>query len=150
MEVKNEDLLAALPFQESKIGKANSDQVEYKDCCDLLFKYYKDTHETINPLTSTLDAFIKDLPNEVFYAGVNGGIQHAAFVKDNEIAYVSSNDKSTFNSFALTVANQIFATSKLIFFEADNVDWAAMAVKNLLIQTQPKALIPGYISSNYI
>ena len=116
----------------------------------MLFKYHKDTHETINPLTSTLDAFIKDLPNEVFYAGVNGGIQHAAFVKDNEIAYVSSNDKSTFNSFALTVANQIFATSKLIFFEADNVDWAAMAVKNLLIQTQLKALIPGYISSNYI
>src|SRR5699024_5575086 len=101
MEVKKKDLISALPSQLSKISKANRGQGEYKNCCELLFKYYKDTHESINPLTSTFDVFIKDMPTEVFYARGNDGIQHVAFVEDNEIAYVSSKDEITFDSFAL-------------------------------------------------
>lgn len=93
MEVKKKDLLSNLDSEEIKIFKTNLGKDEYNDCCKLLFKYYKDTHEKINPLTANFDAFIQDIPTEVLYAKDNDVIQHVAFVKDNEIAYVI-NDKN--------------------------------------------------------
>lgn len=135
MEAKKKDLLSTLPSQESDISKANRGQDEYKDCCELLFKYYKDTHEPINPLSSTFDVFIELMPAEVFYARGNDDIQHVAFVNDNdnEISYVGSRDEITFDSFALAVVNELFKDNQSIVFEADNVDWAAMVLKNLFL-----------------
>ena len=131
MEVKKKDLLSILSSQESHISKANRGQDEYKDCCELLSTYYKDIHEPINPLSSTFNEFIELLPAEVFYAGDNGndGVQHVAFVNDNEIAYVSSRDEITFDSFALAVVIELFKDNQSIVFEADNVDWAATGLK---------------------
>lgn len=126
MEVKKKDLVSALSSRESKIFKANRDQGAYKGCCELLFKYYNDTHETINPLTATYDTFIKDIPTEAFYAKSNDCIQHIAFVEDNEIAYICSRDEITFDDFALAVIDELFIANQSIIFEADNVDWTAM------------------------
>lgn len=99
----------------------------------MLFKYYKDTHVEINPLTVTFEEFIKNIPTEVFYSKDKGGIQHVAFLKENEITYVSSRDEITFEDFALAVVEELFATNQTIFFEADDVDWAVTAVKNLFL-----------------
>lgn len=133
MDVRKSDLLSALPSRVNKISKAYRGQGEYEGCCGLLFEYYKNTHEAINPLTSTFEAFIKNLPAEVFYAGGIDGIQHVAFVEDHEIAYLGSEDQKTFAGFALALVNELFAANQSIVFEADNVDWAAMAVKNLFL-----------------
>lgn len=131
MEVNKKDLLSGLPSRKSKIFKANRDQSAYNECSNLLFNYYKETHETINPLTATFDTFIKDMTTEVFYAKSNDNIQHVAFIEDNEIAYICSRDEIAFDSFALSVIDELLVANQSIIFEADNVDWAAMRLKNL-------------------
>lgn len=119
------------PFQERKILKANRGDADYLSCCEMLFEYYKVTHEAINPLTSPLEDFIALIPDDVLYTMNHGEIQHAAFVEDDEIAYVSSIDEKTFARFALTVVNMLFEVYPSIIFEADNTDWVAMTLKNL-------------------
>lgn len=71
------------------------------------------------------------MPSEVFYSRADDGINDVAFVKDNEIYYLSSRDEATFVSFAVSLINELFEDNQTISFEADNVDWAAVAVKNL-------------------
>ena len=130
-EVAIQDLVSTFPSQESNISTANRGQGDYQDCCELMFEYYKDTHESINPLSSTFDVFTELMPAEVFYARGDHGIQHVAFVHDNEISYVGSRDEITFDSFAFAVVKELFKENQSIVFEADNVDWAAMALNNL-------------------
>ena len=131
LEVEKSDLFVTEPFQEMKILKANRGDADYLSCCEMLFEYYKVTHEAINPLTSPFEEFIELIPDEVFYSKDNDIIQHAAFVEGDEIACVSSNNEQTFARFAFTVVNMLFEVYPSIIFEADNTDWAAMTLKNL-------------------
>lgn len=131
LEFEKSDLLSVESFQQMTIFKANRGDANYLSCCEMLFKYYKATHESINPLTSPFEDFIELLPDEVFYAKDNDMIQHAAFVESDEIAYVCSNDEKTFERFALTIVNVLFEVYPTVIFEADNTDWAAMTLKNL-------------------
>ncbi|MBG9983238.1 hypothetical protein HZY86_09225 [Aerococcaceae bacterium DSM 111020] len=133
MEVKKKDLKMALSPQQIDISKANWSQSDYKDCCKLMFKYYKDTHEPINPLSCTFDEFIKLMPAEVYFVGSSNDIHHVAFVNDNEIAYVSSRDEISFDRFALAVVNELYKDHQSIVFEADHVDSAAMRLKSLFL-----------------
>lgn len=132
MEVKKQDLLKGLSSGESKIFKAIRGQNDYRECCELLFNHYKETHQAINPLSATFEDFTKILPAEVYYVK-NNSIQHVAFVSDNLIAYVCSKDESTFENFVLAVVNKLFEENQSIEFEADDVDWAAMTLKNLFL-----------------
>ena len=138
MEVKKEDLLKELSSGDSKIFKASRGQNDYRECCELQFNYYKETHQAINPLSAIFDDFTKILPAEAYYVRNNDGIQHVAFVADNLIAYVCSKDDSTFDNFALAVVNRLFEDNQSIEFEADNVDWAAMTLKNLFLTNSPE------------
>ena len=131
LQVEKDDLIPRKSFQQMKILKANRGDADYLACCELLFEYYQVAHEAINPLTSPLEDFIALIPDEVLYVKNNDEIQHAAFVEDEEIAYVSSIDEKTFVRFALTVVNMLFEVYPSINFEADNTDWATMALKNL-------------------
>ena len=131
LEVEKDDLFVTEPFQEMGILKANHGDADYLSCCEMLFEYYKVTHEAINPLTSPLEDFIALIPDDVLYIMNHGEIQHAAFVEDDEIAYVSSINEKTFARFALTVVNILFEVYPSIIFEADNTDWVAMTLKNL-------------------
>ena len=131
LEVEKDDLFVTEPFQEIKILRANRGDADYLSCCEMLFEYYQVTHEAINPLTSPFEEFIELIPDEVLYSKDNDIIQHAAFVEDDEIAYVSSIDEQTFARFALTVVNILFEVYPSIIFEADNTDWVAMTLKNL-------------------
>ena len=131
VEVEKNDLFVTEPFQEMEILKANRGDADYLSCCEMLFEYYKVTHEAINPLTSPFEEFIELMPDEVLYAKEHYEIQHVAFVESDEIAYVSSNNEQTFERFALTVVNMLFEVYPSIIFEADNTDWVAMTLKNL-------------------
>lgn len=113
------------------IFKASRGDADYLSCCEMLFKYYKAAHESINPLTSSFEEFIELMPDEVLYTKANDIIQHAAFVESDEIAYVCSIDEKTFARFAFTIVNVLFEMYPSIVFEADNTDWAALTLKNL-------------------
>lgn len=131
--VQERELQATFPTQESQLAKTYRGQVAYQACCDLLFHYYRATHHAINPLTATFDEFVQLLPNEVLFASTQGTVQHVAFIEANEIAYVSSTDPTSFAEFALAVVKELFATHQTIEFEADDVDWAAMVLKDLFV-----------------
>ena len=131
VEVEKNDLAAIESFQQMTIFKASRGDADYLACCEMLFKYYKAAHESINPLTSPFEEFIELMPDEVLYTKDNDMIQHAAFVERDEIAYVCSINEKTFERFALTIVNVLFEVYPSINFEADKTDWAAMTLKKL-------------------
>ncbi len=113
-------------FQTSNKGNKN-----YQLCCDLLYSYYKSTHKAINPLTAPLEEFVKELPDTVYYQISNSKIQNLAFIENNEIAYLASNNCESFNSFILFLINMLFQNYKTICFEADDCDYLAMDLVKL-------------------
>lgn len=109
--------------------QANS---RYLECCDLLYQYYKDTHANVSPLTVNRSTFIKDAPTKTgFYSlNRNNRIENLVFTENNEIAYVCSLNRQSYQPFIQTVLNEIFSKFDEIFFEADDTDWAASILLN--------------------
>lgn len=138
MEVMKDELRNDISPQSSELLKTTRGELEYIQCCELLFKYYKETHESINPLSASFESFIDDIPNDVLYDKDKNGIKHVAFIEENEIAYVCSNDEATFESFLHAVASEMFLSNDFIYFEADDVDWCGMALKNLFTIEVPE------------
>lgn len=129
--VEEKDLKLPLAIKPLSIKRASQAGEIYRECCHLLFHYYKASHETVSPLTDDFETFAASIPTEVFYTMAAKKIQHVAFVEGNELAYVASNDQASFPSFALATVQTLFRANESIFFEADDVDWAATLVKNL-------------------
>ena len=113
------------------IKRAIAGETAYAACGELLYEYYRATHAPISPLTVSLEQFIEDLPLEVFYSSTDGQVSQAAFVEENEIAYVCSRDMDKFTSFAQNLVDKLFNSYQSIFFEADDVDPAGMGLKGL-------------------
>lgn len=113
------------------IKRAIAGEAAYAACGELLYEYYRATHAPISPLTVSLEQFIEDLPLEVFYSSTDGQVSQAAFVEENEIAYVCSRDMDKFIAFAQNVVDKLFNSYQSIFFEADDVDPAGMGLKGL-------------------
>ena len=104
---------------------------EYDLCARFLYEYYAKVHEAINPLTASYEVFRKQLPEEVYYDCIKGEIFHVAFVEENEIAYVGSEDKNAFKRFIIDVVLNLFMKYKELFFECDDCDEAAMMLQSL-------------------
>lgn len=132
VEVKRADLLVDTS-KNYEVIETELGTEEYKRCTELLFKNYKETHKNINPFTSTFKEFIVYLPERVFFREENGQIIHCAFVEENEIAYVSSINKETYNNFITSVVKVMFEEQETVSFKVDNVDWVAMELKNLFV-----------------
>lgn len=130
LDVTKNDLLAInskrCDFQEARLGSKI-----YDSCAKLLFKHYVETHKHINPLTSTYIDFSNDLPDKVLYYAKHDNIIHCSFVKENEIAYVCSEEIETFMNFAHSIVEELFKKFTLLSFEADDVDPVAKVLKNL-------------------
>ena len=131
IEVTKNELKNDRPLESNKLLKTPRGQSEYIICCKLLFDHYKETHESINPLSASFESFIDDIPSDVLYAKDKDGIKHAAFIEESDVAYICSNDKATIEGFAHAVVNMMFSSNDNIYFEADDVDWCAMALKNI-------------------
>lgn len=106
-------------------------ELEYEECCRMVYQYYAETHKAVNPLTSDLAAFCAELPGEAAYAIHDNQIASLAFVESNEIAYVCGVDNAHFVRFACSLVASILAEHDTVFFEADDCDWAAMALRSL-------------------
>ena len=97
-----------------------------------LYQYYKDTHANVAPLTVNRSTFIKDAPTKTgFYSlNRNNRIENLVFTENNEIAYVCSLNRQSYQPFIQTVLNEIFSKFDEIFFEAEDTDWAASILLN--------------------
>ncbi len=134
MEVKKEDLILKVPLDEDILKRTLRDQEGFKECSKMMFEYYKEIHENINPLTIPFEAFLEILPKAAYYTQKNEQIEHVAFVEENEIAYVASRDADAFQSFIRALLEILFKEYETIEFEADDVDQVAMKLKDLFQQ----------------
>lgn len=125
----------------------SQDSPEYIQCAKLLYQQYGDKHAAINPLTADFPAFCKVLPETVLYQAENGQILHFAFVEENEIAYVGTTEPSLFSKFAAALVVRLFRKNETLYFEADDCDPEAMALKAFFSTAKQNLLIPSYAKS---
>ena len=118
-------------LSDTQLFRCSVGKPDYDDCCSLMYRYYVDTHKSINPWTSDYAAFCSELPDNVVYGRCGNQIAALAFVEDNEIAYVSGTEKKYFFHFAKSLISSILTQYESIFFEADDCDWAAMMLRSL-------------------
>jgi hypothetical protein len=119
--------------EQSNVPLSNTKKGEglYNRCCEILFDHYVETHRAVNPWTAGYEAFLENLPETVVYQERDGRITALAFVEENEIAFVCSVDKPGFADFAASLITEMFERHETIFFESDDCDWPAMAMKSM-------------------
>ena len=101
----------------------------YESCAEHMYLYYRDTHETVNPLTAAREEFCARLPDTAVCAG-----EAAAFIEGNEIAYVCKWDEADFEGFAAALIGYMLRRYDRIAFEADDTDPAAMMLKGMFAE----------------
>lgn len=123
-EFTKADLKSKITGKKENIAEYVPTNKEYNDVCKFLYETYAKNHERINPLTAGLDAFCADLPQTV-YCAKNG----FAFIEENEICYVGGS--GDLKNFFASVLDKIFSEYQSVVFEADDVDKAAMQLKDM-------------------
>lgn len=119
---------------------------QYDPAVRILYDYYRSMHENINPLTAGLAAFSSELPHHVIVDLEGDSIRHLAFIEENEIAYLASNEPEGFSSFVDKLLSEMFAAYEKISFEADDIDPQATILR-LKFHADRKASFDTYIRS---
>lgn len=119
----------ALPLPALSVCRAG--ETEYRECCMLLYNYYRATHEAVSPLTADFGTFCGSLPKTALFMRGDGKLLHTAFIEKNEIAYIASEAPDEAEPFALAAAEYLFREHRRIFFECDDCDPAAMQILGL-------------------
>ena len=120
------------------------DTALFDACCKAMYGYYRETHAAVNPLTADEAAFSARLPDTAVCQTREGRVLHLAFVEDNEIAYVGTEDLSAFPGFAQSLLARQFRLFETLCFECDDCDPAAMTLK-ALFRTREKSRTDTYI-----
>ncbi len=133
IEASKEKLKEGLRFSGNMVPlhRADASLPEYGECAQVMYEYYKCTHERINPLTAELAAFCEVLPKEVLFQRIDGEIKHVAFVEEDEIAYIGSTDPGNIQPFAESLVAVLFDEFETITFECDDCDAVAMTLWQL-------------------
>lgn len=134
MHVLTSDLVVPLPAKPQSLPMAHIGTAAYDSCVEKMYQYYRDTHSTVNPLTCTQEEFSEILPQTAAYSKFKNKIDSAAFIEENEIAYLCSSSESGFLEFARSLISDLFDRYDSIVFEADDTDWAAMRLKAFFAQ----------------
>lgn len=74
---------------------------------------------------------MSELPEDVIYSVQDSEIVSAAFIEENEIAYVCSADEENFGAFARCLVCTMLEKYETVCFESDDCDWAAMLLRSL-------------------
>lgn len=106
---------------------------DYEEACRLIFHHYVATHEAISPWTADYLTFCEDMPKTVICAKTDGELVSAAFVEENEIAYVCGRDERQFAFFARALITDMLAEYGTVCFESDDCDRVAMILKSMFI-----------------
>lgn len=115
---------------------------QYQTCCRLLYTHYRQCHQSVNPLTATLEEFQAVLPEMVCYGTDLSGICHCAFLvlgeDEWEIAYLATTAQPTFPAFAEALLSFLFRKTRRITMECDDTDPAAMALETFFCLDRQK------------
>lgn len=130
VEVSKDDLRAA-DGPTASFSLCCQGQPDYQVCCQLLYRIYAENHASISPLTASFDTFCEALPRQALCQSRDGQVEQFAFIEENEIAYVGSTDLSRFPAFIRGVLKELFAQHETVFFECDDCDSTAMAMRDL-------------------
>lgn len=128
LEVTKDDLISH-ENRTIKICEANLEDEIYENFSKIYFDYYRNSHEAINPVSASFNEFKEILPDKIYF-NQDGGMSFA-FIENNEIAYVYSDNLELAEDFFYTVVEKMFCEYDTIFFEADDVDECAMRLKNI-------------------
>ena len=123
--------LREAPAERASLRETGKGDPTYRLCCRLLYHYYQETHKAVSPLTVSEAEFCAELPVRVVYEGEGKRISHAAFVEDGEIAYLCTACPEEFPGFGESLLARLFREKEKVFFECDNCDPAAMALRSM-------------------
>lgn len=134
IEVKASDLKKTLVDSNISFEIAEIGSEFYNKSARLLYDYYKMTHEAVNPLTVGFDEFCQVLPEKVLFYKKESEIVFAAFIEENEIAYLAGFfDKET-DVFLNAILAYMFDSFEEIFFEADDTDPLATILRDKFME----------------
>lgn len=119
--------------EETNITLIDSNNPLYKQAVQLLYKNYKETHKSVNPLSVDFEEFAKNAPTEDVYIELkNDEIINYAFIEDDEIAYIGSEtDRAAFARFVRTL-NYKMQEYPTLETEADDTDPLMAVLKEVL------------------
>lgn len=128
LNIQREEVQKHLPFSESSkdlvMSKGNEEFII------LLYEDYSAKHESINPLTASIEEFGDSIPEDIVYS--KSAPKNFAFVEDNEIAYIHiENGEKGLNFFNNLLVKMIEDFDNVIM-EVDDTDEDAMRCKNLI------------------
>lgn len=130
LEVGKFDLKNPLTDDDIRLKKTTKGQKSYDICLKLLYNYYKKTHQSINPLSVGLEEFARTIPENAIYYEEYGKIIFAAFLENDEIAYLAGSDLKNPEALIAATLREIFKENEKIYFEADNTDPLASMMKD--------------------
>ena len=126
------DMIVALSAKHQILTESVKGEKDYFECAEIMYCFYRKTHYDVNPLTASLEEFMDVLPATVLYSR-EGCIEAAAFVENNEIAYMCANNLEAFGNFAPSLLDYMFGINKNIIFEADDTDWVATKLREMFV-----------------
>ena len=130
VEVTREDLKNPLEPTKSKGKLTKKGEKPFEKASDLVFEYYKKTHKDVSPLTVGFEEFKEILPEKAFYYEKEGQILMAAFLENEEIAYLAGFEENLADEFINDLLIYLFKNHQEIFFESDNTDTLATRLRN--------------------
>ena len=130
LEVGKADLKKPLIDEGLKLKKTTKGQKSYHNCLKLLYDYYKKTHQSINPLSVGLEEFARTIPENALYYDENRKLIFAAFLENDEIAYLAGSDLKNPKALIAATLIEAFKTNEKIYFESDNTDPLASMMKD--------------------
>lgn len=134
VEVTEKDLKKPLEPTKGKGKFAKKGEKPYEKAVALIFEYYKKTHEPVSPLTVGLEKFKEILPEKVFYDEKEGQVLLAAFLENEEIAYLAGFEEKLADEFINDLLIYLFKHYEEIFFEADTTDPLATKLRNKFVE----------------
>lgn len=133
VEVTREDLKNPIGTPKLETKLTSKGELAFEKASDLVFKYYKKTHEDVSPLTVGLKEFKEILPEKVFYYEKEGQVLMAAFLENEEIAYLAGFEENLADEFFNDLLIYLFKNHQEIFFEADTTDPLASRLREKFI-----------------
>ena len=130
VEVTREDLKNPLGTKKLETKLTSKGEKPYEKASELIFKYYQKTHEDVSPLTVGFDKFKEILPDQAFYNEKEGQVLMAAFLEDEEIAYLAGFENNLVEDFINDLLIYLFQYYEEIFFEADTTDPLATRLRD--------------------
>ena len=134
VEVTREDLKNPIGTPKLETKLTSKGELAFEKASDLVFKYYKKTHEDVSPLTVGLKEFKEILPDQAFYYEKESQVLMAAFLENEEIAYLAGFEEKLADEFINDLLIYLFKHYEEIFFEADTTDPLATKLRNKFVE----------------